>query len=707
MRRALHSYSRIAAFFLSTLTTVAVVPRHVAVAGTNMWTTSGPSDTAIAAIVVEPGSPSTVYAGTGGEGIFKSTDSAATWAPTTAALPNPNVGAMAFSSATPPVLFVGTLGSGVFFTTNGSFFTQVSNGLGTPAFQNVLALAADPTSAMTLYAGLFSGAYKTTNAGGLWEPINSGLVSRFTMDTAAIRSIAVDPISPSTLYAGTSDSGEFKSTNGGAAWGMPGLVGGGNVDVLVVDPQNPETLYAVTTNGVYKSVDGATTWEPRNDGLGTGVRALILDPSTPSTLYAGLFGGGVFKSTDGAEHWVSINFGLTDVNVLALGISSDAPATIYAGTNGGAVFHLQQVTTPTPTATPSATPTLTPTASSTPSATSTTTATTTATATPVATVSSTMTASPTRSATATTTPTTTTNPTISPSPTIDEAARRCRGSVSAASARLLQAEAKAIAACSAKIVRGKLPRDTECREEPKTSAAVQKAQAKLADTIGKACGGSDKTCGTGDSEVPIADLGWSIAMCSEISAGRCATTLSDCSHIAACLKCTTSDVIDTVLSLYFDAIEPTDPKNKSEKRLNKCQGVVTTAATKLLVTRSAAMAKCWERVNIGKTVGLCPGADAKAFTAIAKAEAKLALTICRSCGSGKTCGGAADFAPPAIGFVPTCPNIAPPLGPGCAASVMDLLDMAACLKCTTAHYVDCASFAAVPGLSSPPTECGH
>ena len=76
------------------------------------------------------------------------------------------------------------------------------------------ALAADPRSADTLYAGgtdhpyhdgaLGSGVWRTTDGGHAWESMNGpGLTS------TKISCLAVDPHRPERLYAGTGGNGAF------------------------------------------------------------------------------------------------------------------------------------------------------------------------------------------------------------------------------------------------------------------------------------------------------------------------------------------------------------------------------------------------------------------------------------------------------------------------------------------------------------------
>jgi len=120
---------------------------------------------------------------------------------------------------------------------------------------------------------------------------------------------------------------------------------GGTIHALAIDPVTPATLYAGTSGGgVFKSTNGGGNWSAANTGLtNTDVLALAIDPATPATLYAGILGGGVFKSTNGGGNWSAVNTGLTNAFVRALAIDPATPATLYAGTDGGGVFAIQQV----------------------------------------------------------------------------------------------------------------------------------------------------------------------------------------------------------------------------------------------------------------------------------------------------------------------------------------------------------------------------
>src|SRR5947199_182719 len=215
-----------------------------------------------------------------------------------------------------------------------------------------------------------------------------------------IIALAIDPLTPTTLYAATDGGGLFKTTDGGASWNATGLT---NISVLAlaIDPVTPTTLYAAinvlsagwygsptgpTTGGIYKSTNGGATWslissfDPTiNDGSGGqgfscgpcgGVLALAIDPSISTTFFAVTDGlvlynywgdvvvwtqpGFVMKGTDGGRNWSTPGIypwpdviDPSPIPGLAIAPRADplTPTTLYVGstdvfksTDGGASF---------------------------------------------------------------------------------------------------------------------------------------------------------------------------------------------------------------------------------------------------------------------------------------------------------------------------------------------------------------------------------
>src|SRR5260370_16142183 len=123
--------------------------------------------------------------------------------------------------------------------------------------------------------------------------------------------LAIDPSNPDVIYAtysnflsNSSQSHVYKSTDGGASWtGIDSGAGGatGIPDIplftLIVDPQNPSTLYLGTDIGVFVSLDGGGTWARDDNPFANAVtETLVLDRSAgQSTLFAFTHGRGVWK----------------------------------------------------------------------------------------------------------------------------------------------------------------------------------------------------------------------------------------------------------------------------------------------------------------------------------------------------------------------------------------------------------------------------
>jgi photosystem II stability/assembly factor-like uncharacterized protein len=197
----------------------------------------------------------------------------------------------------------------------------------------VVHLLPHPHEPDTLYLAAFgSGIYKSTDGGRRWFKASRGL------EDLAVLTLAMDPMSPQVLYAGT-DSGVFVSRDGGQNWSRAGsVIADRNIRSLVVLPTRPTVLYAATDQGVLWSWDQGATWASRNTGLRSrDIRILRLDPAHPGRLLAGGFGG-VFRSDDDGRRWQAINRGLTDLRVRALAVDPTRPGVFYAGTAGGGVF---------------------------------------------------------------------------------------------------------------------------------------------------------------------------------------------------------------------------------------------------------------------------------------------------------------------------------------------------------------------------------
>jgi photosystem II stability/assembly factor-like uncharacterized protein len=315
---------RMRLFRVSTLLTglallaLALLVRLPVFAGTGVWTNAG-LNYGVLSLAIDPQHPSTIFAGTHGYGVYKSTDYGASWSACNMAMGAEAVRAIAIDPKSPSTLYGAMITYGVEKSTDGGATWYFANWPGGTS----LAVAIDPQTSSTLYAAIsgMMALVKSTDGGRSWVPPNNPLIFSGT----SVCALAIDPYAPSTIYAGTMAYGFiFKSTDGGSTWTeADNGLNSSWVFSLAIDPQSPNTIFAGTNNGIFKSTNGGATWIEVNS---TGANSLAIDQRVPSTVYAGSYGGGVFKSTDGGTSWSEINTGLTDlaVNALALALQREA-----------------------------------------------------------------------------------------------------------------------------------------------------------------------------------------------------------------------------------------------------------------------------------------------------------------------------------------------------------------------------------------------
>jgi hypothetical protein len=127
----------------------------------------GPFGGTVFSIAIDPNDPNTIYAGTPGGGIFKSSNGGENW-------------------------------------------SEVNTGL---THRTVRALVINPKDSNTVYAGTFGrGVFKSTDGGESWSEVNPGLTNR------NVTFLAIDPKNSNTIYAGTNGNSIFASYDGGQTW---------------------------------------------------------------------------------------------------------------------------------------------------------------------------------------------------------------------------------------------------------------------------------------------------------------------------------------------------------------------------------------------------------------------------------------------------------------------------------------------------------
>lgn len=220
--------------------------------------------TNISAIAIDPSDPQTIYASGHGIGVAKSRDGGHTWETKAQGLGGVSTEALTLDAEGPHRVYVWVLGDGLYRSEDAAeTWERVDDG---PKHQEIRALAsADAPTGMGgiwLYAGTDAGVLKSPDCFCGWDRLASeGLPS------GRVFSIAVDPESPTTLYAGHG-SGVYKTWDGGGSWH---LVADEVVDAIVsVHPGNSRVVYAASSDGtLFRSDDAGALWlstpyDPKN-----------------------------------------------------------------------------------------------------------------------------------------------------------------------------------------------------------------------------------------------------------------------------------------------------------------------------------------------------------------------------------------------------------------------------------------------------------
>ena len=306
-------------------------------AGNWSRTDSGLTGTTVNAFAMIPGNSNTIYAGTN-YGVFKSVDAGAHWNLTGGgsdpAIAKELTYSVAIDPSNPSIVYTGRF-SGIYKSTDGgATYALKINGMGFA--RTVRSLAIDPVTPTTIYAGLQIGIfYKSIDSGENWVQMRNGIPG-----SPRVFEVVIDPTSPSTVYIGTS-SGMFKTTNGATSWTSinSGISPGTSISAVAIDPLHPATLYAATSGALtalFKTTNGGASWSPSavEIPLNT-VKSLAVDPATPTTVYAATFRPGILKSIDSGANWAESNTNLSNVFANEVFVDGNSPATVYAGMSIG------------------------------------------------------------------------------------------------------------------------------------------------------------------------------------------------------------------------------------------------------------------------------------------------------------------------------------------------------------------------------------
>ena len=357
----------------------------------NDWVqTNGPYGGEINTLYVTP--EGVLFAGTGGAGIFRSTDLGNSWTPANIGLPDfsgdglsasaiaqkrnmlyvgttdglyasPNGGDTWHHVPTLPKyvsvgsivtigarVYIGTLEDGVWYSDDADLWMPINEGLDNRLIRELSKIGT------TLVAGTEDGAFRKRFRENSWTSINAGFVPK-PMDMAPINKARLEsgdtplpPQSPAAmrvdafaamedlLYMGVymgGDDGLFRSDNEGDSWTR--ITAKEMVHTVEALTTFGTTLYASTYGGsVFRSEDSGDSWTIANDGLADWTVSALLAVSE-DTVFVGTQEGGVFRTTDGGNSWVEANTGLINTSVSELVSIGN---TIYAGIGHRLVYSV-------------------------------------------------------------------------------------------------------------------------------------------------------------------------------------------------------------------------------------------------------------------------------------------------------------------------------------------------------------------------------
>lgn len=187
----------------------------------------------------------------------------------------------------------------------------------------VYAVAIEPTSPQTIYAGTRTGLRISKDGGEHWGAVLTG----------------GDPREVYAIGLTAQGTEQFIGSNGGIGRHNAGdkgweLMAALPVFAVATDPNVPSVALAATRGGVIRTTDGGRKWSFSSKGLeGTFALAIAADPQHQTFFYAATAGEGVFRSTDGGKSWRAA--GLERMIVRCLAVSGKHSETVYAGTDAG------------------------------------------------------------------------------------------------------------------------------------------------------------------------------------------------------------------------------------------------------------------------------------------------------------------------------------------------------------------------------------
>jgi photosystem II stability/assembly factor-like uncharacterized protein len=261
--------------------------------------------------------------------LFKSTDDGGTWSASSYGIAGSGVWFLASGGRRSPVYAV-PLGGYIFRSDDGGQNWRGRPSSGSPEPNRHFAV--DPLTPSTLYATATNALLKSSDAGETW--------SQLPLDEREFLAVTLAPSSPSHVYA-AARRGVFHSPSGGITWSLildthasEGM-SRPYVQHLAVHPRDADSLYALFTDGSVMKRAGGQQWVAIG-ALECPGNQLVFAEDLPSTMYARACGK-VVKSVDEGRSWRVVGF--PERTAAWIAMDPSMPNAIYAASAHNGVFR--------------------------------------------------------------------------------------------------------------------------------------------------------------------------------------------------------------------------------------------------------------------------------------------------------------------------------------------------------------------------------